>query len=124
MGDLPGVKADDVTIKFHNHRTGRIQVTGERKQGDKMIKTYKRHFEVNKRKVDTTNLKAYISDGVLTIAAPQKKRKIDKKRIIPVDNKLLEALEANTADPTPEVVAADETKVGKDEDTKDEKEET
>jgi len=118
--DLPGVKADDVTVKFHNQSAGCIQVLGKRKNGDKIIKTYKGHFEVNKRKLDTTKLKAFISDGVLTIAAPIKKRKIEKKRVIPVDNAIVE--ETTTADLTPLVVVTDESNITKDEDTKDQNE--
>merc|ERR1712232_704941 len=99
-----------------NHqKTGSIQVMGERKKGDKMIKTYKRHFEVNKRKVDATKLRAFISDGVLTIAAPKKKRRIEKKRIIPVNNVIQEA---TSADPNSVVTVADKTSAPKDEDTK------
>jgi HSP20 family molecular chaperone IbpA len=86
--DVPGVKRNDLKVVLSKDGTV-LTVSGERKHhnlGDssrqgannKMSEAY----VLNKRKLDTSKLEAYLTDGVLTIRAPAKP---NIEKIIPVN---------------------------------------
>lgn len=74
--DVPGVKPEDMTIKLEEN--GRVlHLSGGRKvkQGDKVSETkFVKRFTIG-HNVDTENIRANLSDGVLEVSAPKKEPK-------------------------------------------------
>lgn len=82
--DLPGVRADDLTISIA--KDGMLSVVGERKRrGSSDTTKIAEAYMLNTRKVDTAKLEAYLSDGVLTVRAPPKQH---VTKLIAVNGKL------------------------------------
>lgn len=88
--DVPGIKHDDLKVVLAKDGTV-LAVSGERKchpgainkQGanNKVTEAY----VLNRRKLDTSKLEAYLADGVLTIRAPAKP---NIEKIVPVNGTL------------------------------------
>ena len=74
--DVPGVKMEDMTIKLEEN--GRVlHLSGGRKikRGDKVSETkFVKRFTIG-HNVDTENIRANLSDGVLEVTAPKKEAK-------------------------------------------------
>ena len=66
--DVPGVSKEDITLDIQD---GYLEVKAERKS-NKTVKT--RYVKVS-NKVDQQNIKASLTDGVLTVTLPKKKQK-------------------------------------------------
>jgi HSP20 family molecular chaperone IbpA len=67
--DVPGVKIQDVKLQVED---GVLQVTAERKAGDKTVSKLVQHFVLDDNVVDASQMNASLADGVLTITAPKK----------------------------------------------------
>lgn len=65
--DLPGIKASDLKVEFHDDT---LFLEAERKKGNFTSKV-QRMFTVGPS-VDKDNAKAYLMDGILTLVAPRK----------------------------------------------------
>lgn len=61
--DLPGVKASAVKLELHKDT---ISLHAERKVLDR-TQTIEKNFTIDRSKVDTSALKAYLADGLLTV---------------------------------------------------------
>ena len=68
--DLPGVKLEDLKVKVTGDE---LFIFAERKKGSSKS-VFKRFFTLDE-KIDTENLKAFLTDGVLTLTAPFKEVK-------------------------------------------------
>jgi len=77
--DLPGVQSKDVLVNFEN---GVLSIEAERKSGSGKTSKLSQQFYVNEQTVDTSELQANLSEGVLTITFP--KREEAKPLAIPV----------------------------------------
>jgi HSP20 family molecular chaperone IbpA len=77
--DVPGIKQKDLKVVLSKDGTV-LTVSGERKRtsGSKLTEAY----VLNKRKLDTSRLEAYLMDGVLTIRAPAKP---NIEKVVPVN---------------------------------------
>ena len=73
--DLPGVKANDIQLEFHDRA---VTLHATRHQGGNTANIDKQ-FLINPSKIDTASMKAYLADGVLTIVGIQKE--IPKKTV-------------------------------------------
>lgn len=75
-GDLPGVKSDDVDIRFENRELiiyGRVEPRNEREQfvyQEYGIGDYHRSFTIGEA-IDATKITASMRDGVLTVHLPK-----------------------------------------------------
>jgi HSP20 family molecular chaperone IbpA len=85
--DVPGIKHDDLKVVLAKDGTV-LTVSGERKHHTGTIHKHgadnkvTEAYVLNKRKLDTSKLEAYLSDGVLTIRAPAKP---NIEKIVPVN---------------------------------------
>ena len=84
--DVPGVKHEDLKVVL-TEDGNMLTVSGERKRsgGKQAPSKMAEAYVLNKRKLDTSRLEAYLVDGVLTIRAPAKP-KVEKT--IAVNRKL------------------------------------
>ena len=86
--DLPGVKKEDISIDIQNNI---LTITGERNNKKEVNEKeyYKRETSFGKfqrsftlpKNVDSENIKASMSDGVLEITIPKLEKKEDIKKI-------------------------------------------
>jgi HSP20 family protein len=67
--DLPGVKEHDLKIDVDD---GVLQVSADRKQGEKTIAKFVQRFVIDETSVDTNKIDAKLSDGVLTLTVSKK----------------------------------------------------
>jgi HSP20 family protein len=88
--DVPGVTADDVTVKLEEN--GRVlHLSGARKvqEGDTFSEMkFAKRFTLGDN-LDTEKLTANLSNGVLEVAAPKKEpeEKDESAKVIPITNK-------------------------------------
>jgi HSP20 family molecular chaperone IbpA len=67
--DLPGVKSNDVEIEEED---GTLKVAAERTSGGEVTAKYQQQFALDPLTTDADQLKADLSDGVLTMRVPKK----------------------------------------------------
>ena len=71
--DVPGIKASDMSVKFEQDNRV-LRISGERKFEEGNLKS-ERQFEkafVLQKNVDTENITAKLSDGIIVITVPKK----------------------------------------------------
>ncbi|KAL7555998.1 hypothetical protein ACA910_003277 [Epithemia clementina (nom. ined.)] len=68
--DMPGVKLSDLKVQVKGDE---MFVSAERKK-ENLTSSIKRMFTVDDTKLDVAKAKAYLSDGVLTLTAPPRKK--------------------------------------------------
>jgi HSP20 family protein len=90
--DLPGIKAADMKIEYHK---GTLSICGERTktspQGKRqVVSKVNRYFQLKEKLVDTSNIQAFLSDGVLTVVAPPKPSAPAKQIEIPTSSGKIE----------------------------------
>lgn len=69
--DLPGVKAEDLTIEFDTHN-GYLHVQGKRTRGSTEPYKFEHKFMVDEKLIDDSTISATLVDGVLEINVPKK----------------------------------------------------
>lgn len=67
--DLPGIRSSDAKVEL---RDGVLTVEAERKFADKRTTKHIQHFVIKEQPIDIDQLRASLSDGVLTITVPKK----------------------------------------------------
>lgn len=67
--DVPGVKADRITIEEKN---GEVEVTALRMRGEEVANVYQEVFYLNPFQFEFENAKATLTNGVLTLRIPKK----------------------------------------------------
>merc|ERR1712008_300928 len=70
MGDVPGVKANRVTIEEQN---GEVEITAVRMKGKEVAKVYQEVFYLNPYECDFERTKATLTNGVLVVNIPKNK---------------------------------------------------
>jgi HSP20 family protein len=92
--DLPGIKAKDLSITSDGSM---IQISASRhyagRSGDSKTETHSQFFEsfpVNSRRVDLSQIKANLSDGVLIVSAPKKSKSDLHKVTVTTDPHVLD----------------------------------
>merc|ERR1711982_191086 len=81
MGDVPGVKAEDMEIEVKEDQF--ISIKGKRNvksDGIESESIFEKNFNFGK-KVDVEHIEANLSDGVLTITAPKIKREENVRKV-------------------------------------------
>ncbi|KAL7566871.1 hypothetical protein ACA910_021362 [Epithemia clementina (nom. ined.)] len=73
--DMPGVKLTDLKVKVTGDE---LFISAVRKKGSSSSEI-KRIFTIDEEKMDAANVQAFLSDGVLTLAAPMKKEANEDK---------------------------------------------
>ena len=83
--DVPGVKAEDIKVDLeHDGRV--LHMAGQRKvENENSYEEYKfdKRFTLGKD-LDTTELTAHLSDGVLVLTAPKKEKEEPKAASVPI----------------------------------------
>mmetsp|Transcript_5362 Transcript_5362/g.11004 ORF Transcript_5362/g.11004 Transcript_5362/m.11004 type:complete len:284 (-) Transcript_5362:122-973(-) len=79
--ELPGVKQGDIQVAV---RGDELSIMAKRMFGDSKSVT-KRAFEIDDDALDMDSVSAYLADGILTLALPEKEAKEQSKRSFPVN---------------------------------------
>jgi HSP20 family protein len=77
--DIPGIKLENIKVQVDH---GQLWVTGERRQGETVVSKLNRTFTVDTRKVDSTQVDAFLADGVLTLLALEKEPAPSKSIVV------------------------------------------
>jgi len=69
--DLPGVKATDISLQIHE---GVLKISGSRKfgGGQQQSSAFVKSFSTDEADIDTSNITANLSDGVLAVTFPKR----------------------------------------------------
>jgi HSP20 family molecular chaperone IbpA len=82
--DLPGVKVEDVEVKYHD---GKILIVAKRMRPNKDVAKIMKSFRLDVQKFDETKLSSYLVDGVLTVFGQPRNEAIDSSKDSPNSKK-------------------------------------
>merc|ERR1712137_243187 len=92
--DIPGIKANDLNIKVEQEIPKNVLViSGVRRFSENDTQSIVRKFSLCADSIDVNQMKANLSDGVLVITVPKKRKQVSTSITVPITTTTAEATE-------------------------------